>query len=33
MIKIRNMVALMLLPMVITAGCMVWVQYFPNPMM
>ena len=30
---IRNMVLLMLLPMAITAACMVWVAYFPNPMM
>jgi|GEM_PF-1476864 hypothetical protein len=32
MVKVRNMVLLMLFPMVVTAVCMVWVAYFPNPM-
>lgn len=33
MMKVKNMVLLMLLPLAITAGCLMWVAYFPNPMM
>ena len=33
MTKVKNLYWLMMLPGVITAICMVWVAYFPNPMM
>lgn len=33
MTKIRNMMILMLLPPVLTAAALVYVAYFPNPMM
>jgi hypothetical protein len=33
MMKIKSMFLLMLLPPVVTAACLVWVAYFPNPMM
>ena len=32
MVKIRHMIYLMLLPPIITAACLLWVAYFPNPM-
>jgi len=33
MMKIRNMFLLMLLPPAVTAAALMWVAYFPNPMM
>lgn len=32
MSKVKNMMLLMLLPIAITAMCLMWVAYFPNPM-
>lgn len=32
MVKVRNMLLLMLLPPAITAACLLWVVFFPNPM-
>ena len=32
MSKVKNMIYLMLLPPAITAACLVWVAYLPNPM-
>ena len=33
MSKVKNMFLLMLLPPAITVACIVYVAYFPNPMM
>jgi hypothetical protein len=33
MMKVKNMILLMMMPILVTVVCLVWVAYFPNPML
>jgi hypothetical protein len=33
MMKVKNMILLMMMPILVTVVCLAWAAYFPNPMM